>query len=131
MADTVTSKVVFSGRRKYVIHLTNTSDGTGESNVLKIDKSTLVGPEGKEPSKLVIEKIEYDVSSMRVLLTWDQTSDETIAVLQGHGCLDWRKSGRLVGANTGGAGDVLLTTANQSSGDGYDITIYCLLKGSI
>lgn len=128
MADTVTSKTVFSGERKLVMHFTNTSDGTGESNVIKVDKSTLVGPDGTEPSKLVIEKIVYDVASIRVLLTWDQTSDETIAVLQGWGCLDWTKSGGLVGANTGGTGDILLTTANQSSGDGYDITLYMRLK---
>lgn len=128
MADTVTTKVVFSGKRRYVVHLTNTSDGTGESNVVKVDKSTLTGLNGAEPSKLVIEKIHYDVASMRVLLTWDQTSDETIAVLQNIGKLDWTKQGGLVGANTGGTGDILLTTANQASGDGYDITLHLRLK---
>lgn len=128
MADTVTTKVLFSGSRRYVVHLTNTSDGTGESNVIKVDKSTLVGLNGLEPSKLVVEKIVYDVASIRVLLTWDETSDETIAVLQGWGCLDFRKSGGIVGANTGGTGDILLTTANHSSGDGYDITLYLRLK---
>ena len=128
MADTVTSKTVFSGSRKLVMHFTNRSDGTGESNVVKVDKSTFTGPNGAEPTKLVVEKILYDVSSMRVLLTWDQTSDEVIAVLQGDGCLDFTEAGGLVGANTGGAGDILLTTANQSSGDGYDITLFMRLK---
>lgn len=128
MADTVTSKVVFSGTRRYVVHLTNRSDGTGESNVVKVDKSTLTGLSGTEPGKLVVERIHYDVSAMRVTLTWDQTSDEVIAVLQNIGKLDWRKSGGLVGSNTGGTGDILLTTANQTSGDGYDITLYLRLK---
>lgn len=128
MADTVTTKTIFNSPRKLVVELTNLSDGTGESNVVKVDKSTFTGLNGIEPSKLVVEKIVYDVSSMRVLLTWDQTSDETIAVLQGHGCLNWKKSGGNIGANSGGAGDILLTTANHAVGDGYQITLHLRKK---
>ena len=128
MADTVTVKTIFNSPRKLVVLLTNLSDGTGESNVVKVDKSTFTGLNGSEPSKLVVEKIVYDVSSMRVLLTWDQTSDETIAVLQGHGCLNWKKSGGNIGVNTGGTGDILLTTANQAVGDGYNITLHLRKK---
>lgn len=127
MADTVTTKTLFNSPSKLVVQLTSLSDGTGETNVLKVDKSTFTGLNGVEPSKLTIEKIVYDVSSMRVKLTWDQSSDETIAVLQGEGCIDWYKNGRSarnVGANTGGAGDILLTTTNHSAGDGYEITLY-------
>lgn len=131
MADTVTTKTLFNSPRKLVVNITNLSDGTGESNVVKVDKSAFTGPNGSEPTKLVIEKIVYDVSSMRVLLTWDQTSDETIAVLQGDGTIDWYKSGKHggnVGANTGGTGDILLTTANHAVGDGYNITLYLRKK---
>lgn len=128
MADTVTTKTIFNSPKKLVVHITSLSDGTGESNVVKVDKSTFTGLNGSEPSKLVVEKIVYDVSSMRVLLTWDQTSDETIAVLQGEGKLCWKKSGGNIGANTGGTGDILLTTANQAVGDGYDITLYLRKK---
>ena len=131
MADTVTTKTLFNSPRKLVVNITNLSDGTGESNVVKVDKSAFTGPNGSEPTKLVIEKIVYDVSSMRVLLTWDQTSDETIAVLQGDGTIDWYKSAKHSGnvaANTGGTGDILLTTATQSVGDGYNITLYLRKK---
>ncbi len=131
MVDTVTTKTIFNSPRKLVVELTNLSDGTGESNVVKVDKSTFTGLNGLEPSKLVVEKIVYDVSSMRVLLTWDQTSDETIAVLQGDGVLDWYKNGKHsgnIGANTGGAGDILLTTANHAVGDGYNITLHLRKK---
>lgn len=128
MVDTVETKTIFNSPKKMVVHLTSRSDGTGESNVVKVDKSALTGLDGTEPSKLVVEKIKYDVSSMRVLLTWDQTSDETIAVLQGDGELCWKKSGGLIGTETGGTGDILLTTANQASGDGYDITLYLRKK---
>ena len=131
MADTVAIKTLFNSPRKLVVNLTNLSDGTGESNVVKVDKSALTGLNGLEPTKLVVEKIVYDVSSMRVLLTWDQTSDETIAVLQGDGTIDWSKGGKhsgCIGTNTGGAGDILLTTANQAVGDGYNITLYLRKK---
>ncbi len=131
MVDTVTVKTLFNSPRKLVVNLTNLSDGTGESNVVKVDKSTFTGLNGSEPSKLTIEKIVYDVSSMRVLLTWDQTSDETIAVLQGDGEINWYKNGKHsgnTGANTGGNGDILLTTANQAVGDGYNITLYLRKK---
>lgn len=131
MADTVTTKTIFESKRKLVVQLTNRSDGTGESNVVKVDKSTFTGLNGSEPSKLTVEKIMYDVSSMRVMLTWDQTTDEVLAILQGDGCMDWHKRGkhaRNVGVETGGTGDILLTTANQSAGDGYNITLYLCKK---
>jgi len=128
MADAVTTKTVFLSPNRATIHLTNDSDGTGEAAVIKVDKSTFTGPNGLEPTHLAIEKIVYDVFSMKVALQWDHTTDETIAILQGHGVMDWRKSGRLVDVETGGAGDILLTTENQTSGDGYDITLYVRFK---
>src|SRR3990167_10639729 len=124
MSDTVTSKVVYENFRRLVVHLTNLSDGTGESSVLKVDKSNYQGPNRKEPSQLVIEKIVYDVSSMRVHLQWDRAPAETIAVLQGRGTLDFPQRGAgMFNDNTGATGDILLTTLNQASGDGYDITL--------
>lgn len=128
MADAVTTTTVFNGSKKLVVHLTNVSDGTGESGVVKVDKSTFTGPNGLEPTDFVFEKIEYDVSSMRVLITLDRTTDQTVAVLQGQGFLDWTKSGGLLKASTGDTGDILLTTANHAAGDGYDITLYLRKK---
>ena len=128
MADTVTVTTVFNGPRKLVVHLTSTSDGTGESGVTKVDKSTFTGQNGLEPTDFVFERIEYDVSSMRVTLSLDRTTDQTVAVLQGFGHLDWRKAGGLLKAAAGDTGDILLTTANHASGDGYDITLYLRKK---
>lgn len=129
MTDTVTIKPLFEGFRPLVIHLTNLSDGTGESSVRKVIKLDYLGPNGKVPSKLVVEKIVYDVASMRVQLKWDTAPAETIAVLQGFGTLDFKQIGTgLIGSNEGGTGDILLTTTNQASGDGYDITLYLRKK---
>jgi hypothetical protein len=128
MADTVTATTVFDGSRKLVRHLTNLSDGTGESAVVKVDKSAFVGPNGLEPSQFAVEKISYDVSSMRVYLSFDRTSDVPIAVLQGQGCIDFTDIGGLHDTGTGDTGDILLTTAGHASGDGYDITLHLRKK---
>lgn len=131
MADTVTSRVLFAGSRHYVIQITNRSDSTGESAVVKIDKSTITGPNGKEPSKIVIERIKGIVDGMRVDLFWDHTSDVLIASLGGLGTsninLSWTKYGGLVDSGTGDTGDVILTTNAASAGDSYDLTLYCRL----
>lgn len=128
MVDTVSTTTVFNGSRKLVVHLTSLSDGTGETDAVKVDKSTFTGPNGLEPTDFVIERIEYDISSMRVLLEYDRTTDLAIAVLQGSGILDWTKSGGLLREGTGETGDIILTTAGHASGDGYDITLYLRKK---
>lgn len=131
MVDTVTTKTLFDSPKRLIVQLTNVSDGTGEAAVIKVDKSTFTGQNKLEPSKLGIEKIEYDVSNMRVLLQWDQTTDETIAVLQGHGVLDYWEDGKHscnIGVNTGGTGDILLTTAGQAVGEGYTIKLHLRKK---
>ena len=124
MADAVVNTTVFDGKRRLVVHSTSVSDGTGETNVVKVDKSAFTGLDGTEPTDFIFEKIEYDVSSMRVVISVDRTTDQTIAVLQGQGCLDWTKAGGLLKASAGDTGDILLTTANHAAGDGYDITFY-------
>jgi len=37
--------------------------------------------------------------------------------------MDFTPEGGLLKASTGDTGDILLTTANHASGDGYDITL--------
>ena len=46
MADAVTSTTIVDDDRKAIIQLTNTSDGTGESAVTKIDVSALATRKG-------------------------------------------------------------------------------------
>ena len=129
MADTVDTKVVFAGTRHYVVKLTNISDGTGESAVTKVDMSTLTGPNGEAPTKISIEKIEYQVDGMQVRLFWDATVDDEIAVLAGQGIFDWTCTGGLHDPQSSGAtGDIKLTTNGHTAGDGYDITLYLKLK---
>lgn len=120
MTDAVTSQTLFDGARRTVMKFTNTSDGTGESAVLKVDVSALAGA----PSKVSIQKIRYDVAGMVARLLWDATTDVTIVDLQGDGCLDCESFGGLTNnAGTGVTGDILLTTVGHTSGDSYSIIL--------
>ena len=93
MADAVTTNVVSQTPDRYFVHLTNISDGTGESAVKKVDKSTLTAEDGAEPASLDIEEVWWSVggfSSVRLL--WDHTTDDVALALAGSGYMDFRGS---------------------------------------
>jgi hypothetical protein len=129
MADTVDSNVIFSGANKYTIQLIGISDGTGESDVSKIDISSLVGPGGDAPSSIRIDKIQWSIQGYTyILLEWDGSTDTPIATLSGNNYFDWRSEGGRIMDASGGTGDLLLTSVGAISGDTYDITIHGRLK---
>jgi hypothetical protein len=129
MADTVTSQVLVSGPRRHVVVLTGVSDGTGESGVVKIDKSTLKDATGAEPSTLSIQKIQWTSQGFTYLkLSFDHTTDDTALVLSGDGCLDFSSYGGLKDpASAGGTGDLLLTSIGATAGDSYTIVLDVVL----
>lgn len=120
MADTVTSQTIFDGAGYAVLKFTNTSDGTGEAAVLKVDVSALAG----SPSAVSIQKVHYSVNGMVATLLWDATSDVRILDLAGDGMFDFTGFGGL--PNNGGAGvtgNILLTTTGASVGDSYSLIV--------
>lgn len=125
MSDTVDTLTLISGSKRIVRRFTNVSDGTGESAVVKFDKSTFTNGNGEEPDKLNIEWVQWNIqgfSSVRLL--WDHTTDDEALVLSGNGYKDFREVGLLVDpASAGTTGDILLTTAGAVSGATYDIVI--------
>jgi hypothetical protein len=129
MADTVDVQYIHSGPRKIVVKFSGYSDGTGEVDAIKVDKSTLVGPNGAEPSKLVVEEIEWNLRGYNYLiLEWDRTSDQEIAVLASGGYKDYRAYGGLCDNASGGTGDIILTSSGAVAGSSYDISMVCRLK---
>lgn len=124
MADAVTTTVLYQEGSIYVVHLTNISDGTGESAVIKVDRSTLT-QSGAEPTGLTIMSARWAVQGFNsVRLLWDHTTDDVAMVLTGSGYEDFREfGGKPDPASTGGTGDLLLTTNGGSSGATYDITL--------
>ena len=133
MADAVAVRVVGQTQQHIVVHLTNASDGTGEAAVIKVDKSTLLAPDGAEPASLDIDKVVWCCDGMQARLLWDHTTDDLALALSGSGSLDFR-SGDLDSVpgncrlkdprSAGGAGDILLTTVGHTSGDTYNITLW-------
>lgn len=132
MADAVTSNVLSNGQVYYGIHLTNISDATGESAVVKVDKSTLLASDGAEPASLDIVSARWSIhgfTSVRIL--WDHTTDDTALVLAGSGYddftgfdVDATPKGLADPRSSGGTGDILLTTDGSLAGATYDITLW-------
>ena len=131
MADTVDSLPIFSGTKRRVTRFTNVSDGTGESAVVKVDISTLIGPDGvNAPTYTAIDEIEWSIQGFTsVRLSWDHTTDDEIAVLSGVGSVSWKDFGGAIDPkSSGGTGDIVFTTAGAVSGATYDISISYRLK---
>jgi hypothetical protein len=129
MADAVTSEKQVDGSRKVVYHLTNISDGTGESAVIKLNLSDLTNIRpGVAASSLVLEEVQYDVQGFDyVRLDFNADTNQVCALLSGTNYLDFRHTGGVHAANTGASGfngDILLTTGGTAtSGDTYDILV--------
>lgn len=131
MADTVDSKVLFAGTRRRVVKLTNISDGTGESDVVKVDVSALIGPDGSAPTSVAIEEVQWSIQGFTsVRFEFDATTDdEALTLSAGNGFMNFRDVGGVVDPkSTGTTGDLLLTTAGAVSGATYDITLVLRLK---
>ena len=132
MADAVTSTTIVDDDRKAVIQLTNTSDGTGESAVTKVDVSALAvrSSDGATCTGCKIEKIVYTTFGMSIKLLWN-ASTNTIALDLNSGDtkqLDFTEFGGLqnTAASGGKTGDIKLTTTGHGSGDSYVIVLTIL-----
>lgn len=133
MADAVRSIVQLSGKNRYLINITNISDGTGETDVVKVDKSTLTNVNGVEPTALNVVSIQWAIQGFTsVRLEWDHTTDDVLALLpSGIGYRDYSFGGALADPRSAGTtGDILLTTAGAVSGATYDITLELVMSGN-
>ena len=121
MADAVTTQTIAdTSGVKFVIKMTNVSDGTGETLIKKVDASELTFM--TEDSNRKISRIWYSVntsnSKSAVELLWDGATNSTALLLGGNGYMDLRTAGNEVTNNaTTPTGDVLLSTKNFAIGD--------------
>ena len=128
MADTVASQTIDDGPRYAVIKLTNVSDGTGDSDVTKVDVSGLASSaNGVACTGATIQKIWWQCTGMKVSILFDATSD-VLAIQLGEnqsGYHDYTSFGGLTNnAGSGKTGDIKFTTVGHSSGDTYTIILY-------
>lgn len=124
MADAVTNRTIYDGPRHCAVLLTNISDGSGETAVLKVDVSGLNANQGKTCTGVNVRRIQFCTFGMAVSLLWDASTDVAFASLQGNGTIDFEPFGGLSNnAGSGVTGDILLTTAGASSGDTYMVLL--------
>lgn len=129
-----TVKTMISGNRKLVVNITGTFSVSDESNVVVIDRSTLIGPDNSSiPGRIRVDEITWavGVGFDYVLLDWDDATDEVIEYLQGQGYMDYRPYGGKSMAGdptTDTEGDIQLSTSGGATGDTYSILLHCTLK---
>src|SRR3990167_3979204 len=131
MTDTVTSQTIADGGKIVVMAFTNNSDGTGESDVVKVDVSELAdirSPNGSstEPTNVKIRQIWYSTYGMAVKLFWEASADVLAFTCPADqtGYVDFRNfDGLKNNAGTGVTGDIGFTTVGHSNGDSYNIVL--------
>lgn len=131
MADTVSTIDIVKSPLVLVRKCLNTSDGTGEAAVTKVDLSTLVNTFGVVPKSVVIEKIVYDIKGMQVAVKAAGTTPVVMALLSNFGTMCFKGSNGINSVNTGtGAGNVTFTVAaGATAGATYDITLFMRING--
>jgi hypothetical protein len=130
MADAVTATTVEDGPKKAIIYCTNTSDGTGEAAVVKVDVSALASlQDGTACTGVRIQKVAFSTVGMSVKLLWDASVDVIAVELPADysDTLDYSDISGLpnVAASGGNTGDIQLTTLGHSSGDTYSVVLHC------
>ena len=129
MADAVTSTTIQDGDRIAVIQFTNTSDGTGESAVTKVDVSALAtnSANGKACTGVKLGKIVYSTFGMSAKLLWVATTNTICWDLNSDYTTDedFTDFGGIqnTAAASGKTGDIALTTTGHTSGDSYVIVL--------
>ena len=114
MADAVTATTVEDGPKKAVFYLTNTSDGTGESAVTKVDVSELSSlQDGTACTGVRIEKIVFTNVGMGVQILWNASTNVIAAQLPADysDTLEYSDISGLpnVAASSGKTGDIKFT----------------------
>lgn len=128
MADVVASNVIFFGpnSRKLIIQLTCRSDGTGETDVTKVDLSDFLLENGLPATSCDLMEAEWDVQGFSsVELIWETGPDVTMKILSGRGYVNYSPFSYLRNPAAGEAttNNVLLTSYGAADGATYDITL--------
>lgn len=132
MADTVTKTTLMQTKTRLVVAVNYSSDGTGVTDTVLVDRSTLTGPDGTEPRALVVEKIEYMTDGVQLVLEFDAATDDIIATLSGNGFFDFTQGGEFQGfidpLSATNVGDIVMTSVGHTSGDKATIVLYLRKK---
>ena len=127
MADAVASQTLLDGERIAIMKFTNTSDGTGETNVVKVNPASLAASAaGGACDAVTITKVTALTHGMEVQLKWKATTPVIIATIPQNNAYtqDYSAIGGLVNnAGTGKDGAITFTTLDASAGDTYTVVL--------
>jgi len=127
MADIVTTQTLTdTSGVKFVVKMTNISDGTGEQLVRKVDASetTFMTEDGARKIARIWYSINTANNKSAVELLWAGATNSTAVLLSGNGYWDLRTAGdEILNNATTPTGDILLSTKNFANGDNYTIVV--------
>lgn len=123
----------WKGWKRMKVQFTSLSDATGESDVIKLDRSVLRGVQGDPCTKIGIKEINYVTYGMSVQLEWDMVPQQLICILpeNSNGCIKGPFYPDVTDDTTyaeGETGDLLLTTIAHSANDSYNIIMDIIIK---
>ena len=123
MADALTSQVIQDGGRTAVLKFTNVSDGTGQSEAVLVDVSSLsADPVTKQAcTGVTLQKITFSNIGMGVELLWDATTNMPLLNLpqDWEDTIDFSEFGIPNNGGAGKTGDILVTTVGANTSDTY------------
>ena len=130
MADAVATTTIVDGPRIAVIYCTNTSDGTGESAVVKVDVSSLSSLQnGTACTGVRLQKVSFSNVGMAVKILWVATTNVIALELPENysDTLDFSEIGGLPNySGSGKTGDASFTPVGHASGETYSVVLTCV-----
>jgi len=127
MADAVASQTLLDGERVAIMKFTNASDGTGETNVVKVNPASLAASNaGGACDAVTITKVTSQTHGMEVVMKWKATTPVIIETIPQNTNYqqDFEKIGGLINnAGTGKDGAITFTTLDASAGDAYTVVL--------
>jgi hypothetical protein len=121
MADAVSTQILTESASKIVIKFLNVSDGTGESDVVKVDVSALT----PACSTVSIARVQYMTDGMGVRMLWEANADVVALLIPSNQIGDMSFSPALSNnASTGVTGDLAFTTFGHTNGDTYVVILH-------
>lgn len=131
MVDTVDTLVLISDGRVHHARFTNESDGTGESNVVKVDMSNLTTVGTNKIKAVDIDRCFGIVGGFNyVTIRFDaSTDDEALVLAPGTFDFDFTDSGGIRNPlSAGTTGDIMFTTDGAFDGSSYNITLETTIR---
>jgi hypothetical protein len=126
MADTVTTQTIVDTESRLVVKLTNVSDGTGESNVMKVNAAALVGAYWSVPLSnaaarpfKVGETVTCTAGGTGVVMDYDRAANGTHTILYLRNVSGSLPTGNVL---TGATSSVTRTISGTAAAADYRLT---------